>query len=273
MAVNVTITSSYIIDDFYNRSGGGDIYVYSSGGSGTGSSGGGATSLASLSDVNLGALGNNQVLAYDVASAKWVNSNYLKTYIDGSLSERDTSITWIQDNALFGVANGTGTAQLLSLDSGPSGVVVKSLALTTGDDINFDIDASAVTINVNNNTFVREVSLGSSFEWDDGVLNINTTNNVLCASIYVAGAGLGSNQVYNEFDVSVIGAATDDVVLVNGPLYPQEPWKSPTDGTQINMGYVNASDNVRVRRISITTSGGGGTVNGGTYKILVFKNK
>lgn len=271
MAVNVTITSSYIIDDFYNRSGGGDIYVYSSGGAGTGSSGGGATSLASLSDVNLGALGNNQVLAYDVASAKWVNSNYLKTYIDGSLSERDTSITWIQDNALFGVANGTGTAQLLSLDSGPSGVVVKSLALTTGDDINFDIDASAVTINVNNNTFVREASLGPKFSWDSGLLDVSTVT-VLTGEVSLGTVTFAYNdRLFSDADCSVIGASPGDVVSLGCPA----PYNYYDTRCQWNFAWVSSSDNVRIRRIvaisGSTNPASSVSVNGGIYKVMVFK--
>lgn len=90
MAVNVTITSSYIIDDFYNRSGGGDIYVYSSGGSGTGT--GGVGNLSELGDVLLSSLNTNDVLQY--SNTRWRNSTpvnaanyfYSKAQVDASFA-------------------------------------------------------------------------------------------------------------------------------------------------------------------------------------------
>lgn len=67
-----------------------------------GSGGGGSSTLAGLTDVNLSSPSNNEVLKYDSSSQKWVNapdSGATYTEVTGTLTSGSTSIT-LQDASI-----------------------------------------------------------------------------------------------------------------------------------------------------------------------------
>jgi hypothetical protein len=135
-------------------------------------------------DTSLG-LFNTWDLAQDV-SIKWLQDNILpsdltKTYVDGSLGLRDTSIDWLNTNKqaagnyIKDSSNGNG----LVWNNGLLDVSTISMDYTYVDGSLGSRDTSIAFLNTNKQdnipagTYVKEASLGTDFVWVAGQLDVS----------------------------------------------------------------------------------------------------
>jgi hypothetical protein len=91
---------------------------------GAGGGGGGATTLASLTDVNISGVSNLQPLAYDSVSTKWINTSVISASISGNANTATTALT--ASSADNFTVRGTLTAQTIVAQTITSSILYSS---------------------------------------------------------------------------------------------------------------------------------------------------
>jgi len=196
-------------------------------------------SLATLSDVSLGTLSNNQVLTYDSSSSKWVNSSPTSVTIDASAISAVGGILETQFSGL-GYVKKTGTQAFTEVCTIPSTditglgtLATTSTAASAQSFIGFTSIGTAITINASTAASARSaLGLGS----------LATQNTITISQISDAGSA-GATVVAASTAVSIrsiLGFTAYGATLV-----------SAADATTARglLGYLNSgtTDNTLVR--------------------------
>ena len=183
------------------------------------------TGLTALSDVTITSVADDQFLRYDSTSGEWVN----ETISIGGASEldelTDVTITSVADN------------QFLRYDSGSSQFVNESVTIVDSLDDLSDVDTSGLA--------------------DGEALVYNSTT----SKWEPQAVGISGASIFDLTDVSGSGSAGDTLRFTAGSFQPGNE-VSITAGTRVefNIGQVKHTGNLVEHRYTSTANAGTGTV-------------
>ena len=177
--------------------------------------------------------------SYNGISSKWVPVNpssfsVTPSYVDGSLSLRDTSISWLDDNKLGDITQLGGGYGWFNKD-GATGNSINTYTFnaSTGFSLLFDL----------NGTYYFGVLDYVSKTYVDG--SLNAKQDIIEDGTYVKEASIGDGLywVSGQLDVSVAGEVTKD--YVDGSLNTKSPYNTSIN-VQTSAYTLLSSDNNKV---------------------------